>query len=145
MLFCELLISVLETKNVFDDFTISNDHCQCFHSKMTTRSQKRKAVAEVDSGEFEASTSENTLVEHLVAGSSKSPRIQPENLDEIKTSLRRKIMPDLTKFLADNQKEMLKLIPPAVKKTPTVQNFENSDSESKFFYETQPLLQLEPK
>ena len=39
-------------------------------------------------------------------------------------------MTDLTEILADNQKEMLKLITPAIKKKSTVQNLENSDSES---------------
>ena len=51
---------------------------------MTTRSQKRKAVAELASGEIEASTSENNLFENLVAGLSESPKIQAEKLDEIK-------------------------------------------------------------
>ena len=63
---------------------------------MTTRSQKRKAVAELVSGDFEASVAENTSSENLMAGSSKVPRVEPENLEEIKTSLRKKIMSDLT-------------------------------------------------
>ena len=58
---------------------------------MTTGSQKRKAVAELASGELEASTSGNNLVDNLAAGPSKSPKIQTEKLDEIKTSLRRQI------------------------------------------------------
>ena len=70
---------------------------------MTTRRQKRKAVAELASGEFEASTSEITLVENLVAGPSKSPRYQIGKLDDVKTSLRREILSDLTKILADYQ------------------------------------------
>ena len=53
---------------------------------MTTRSQKRKAVAELASGDFEAATSENSLVEDLAAGPNKSPKNQPERLDKIKTS-----------------------------------------------------------
>ena len=96
---------------------------------MTTRSQKRKAVAELASGEFEASTSENNLVENVIAGPSKSPIIQAERLDEIKMSLRREFISDLTKIFADNQKEMLKLIAPTVKKTSTIQNVKNSSSE----------------
>ena len=56
---------------------------------MTTRSQKRKAVAELVSGEFEASVTENSPPENLLASSSKSPRKQPENLNEMKTSLRK--------------------------------------------------------
>ena len=69
---------------------------------MTTRSQKKKAVAELVSGDFEVSITENNLPENFVASSSKSPRIQPENLDEIKTSLRKEIMSDLSKILAEN-------------------------------------------
>ena len=60
---------------------------------------------------------------------SKSPTVRPEKLDEIKTSLRKKILPNLTKILADNQKEMLKLIAPMTKKTPDYHALENSDSE----------------
>ena len=96
--------------------------------KITTRSQKRKAVAELASGDFEASIAENNTTENLVAGPSKNPRIEPENLEEIKTSLRREIMTDLTKILAENQKEMLKLIAPSNKK-PVCPNVQDSDSE----------------
>ena len=74
---------------------------------MTTRSQKKKTVAELVSGDFETSVTENNPSEILVASSSKSPRIQPENLDEIKTSLRNDFMSDLTKIFAEYQKEML--------------------------------------
>ena len=77
---------------------------------MTTRSQKSRAVAELVSGDFETSVTENSPSENLVASSSKVPRIEPESLTEIKTSLRKEIMSDLTKILAENQKEMLKLI-----------------------------------
>ena len=72
---------------------------------MTTRSQKRKAVAELASGDFETSVAENSPSEHLIASSSKSPRIQSENLDQKKTSLRKEIMSDLAKMLAKNQKK----------------------------------------
>ena len=65
---------------------------------MTTRSQTRKAVAELVSGELEASVVENDLSEKLVAGPSKTLRFEPENLDEIKTSLRKEILSDLTKI-----------------------------------------------
>ena len=47
--------------------------------KMTTRSQKRKAVAEMALGKFEFSVVESNQPESLVAGPSKSPRIQTEN------------------------------------------------------------------
>ena len=96
---------------------------------MTTRSQKRKAVAELVSGDFETSVTENSPSENLVASSSKVPRIEPESLTEIKTSLRKEIMSDLTKILAENQKEMLKLIAPLNKKQTVYMNTQDSDSE----------------
>ena len=64
---------------------------------MTTRSQKPKAVAELVSGNFEASIAETTPSENLIAGPCKVPTLKPENLEEIKTSLRKEIMLDLTK------------------------------------------------
>ena len=98
---------------------------------MTTRSQKRKAVAELASGEFETPRAYNNQPENLVAGPSKSSRVQPENLEEIKTSLRKEIMSDLAKMLAENQKEMMKLVAPITKKkSSTHQNAQDSDSET---------------
>ena len=97
---------------------------------MTVRNQKRKAVAELASGEFEASNSENNLVANLLAGPSKQPSNQTEKLDENKTSLRREILSDRTKILADNQKEIKKLITPVTERSSDHQAFENSDSES---------------
>ena len=96
---------------------------------MTTISQKRKAVAELVSGDFEASITENTPSENLIAGSIKVLRVEPESLEEIKTSLRKERMSDLTKILAENQKEMLKLIAPLNKKQPICSNIQDSDSE----------------
>ena len=96
---------------------------------MTTRSQKRKAVAELVSGDFEASLTENNPTENLIPSSSKNPRLELENLEEIKTTLRKEIMTDLTKILAENQKEMLKLIAPANKKRSVSSNIQDSDSD----------------
>ena len=96
---------------------------------MTTGSQKRKAVAELVSGDFETSITENFPPETLVASSSKIPRIEPESLAEIKTSLRKEIVSDLTKILAENQKEMLKLIAPLNKKQTVYMNAQDSESE----------------
>ena len=104
-------------KTFFDEFTNSKDLLS-FSFKITTRSQKKKAVAELVSGEFEASVAENNSSETLAAGPSNSLRVEPENLEKIKTSLRQEIMSDLTKILAENQKEMLKLIAPLRKKQP---------------------------
>ena len=104
--------SVVSTKN----FLRRIHHIQrsSFFSiqKMTNRSQKRKAVAELVSGEFESSVAENNSSENLVRGPSKTLRVEPENLDEIKTSLRKETMSDLTMILSENQKEMPKLIAP---------------------------------
>ena len=92
--------------------------------KVTTKSQNRKAVAELASGDFEASVSGNNRTESYVAGPSKSAKIPPEKLDEIKTSLRTDIISLISlRSQPENQKEMLKLIAPVVKKS-TVQNLE---------------------
>ena len=96
---------------------------------MTTRSQKRKAVAELVSGDFEASLAENNSTENLIASSSKNPRLVLENLEEIKTTLRKEIMSDSTKILAENQKEMLKLIAPVSKKRSVSSNTQDYDSD----------------
>ena len=71
---------------------------------MTTRSQKRKAVEELVSTEMETPIPETYQNLNPVAGTSKSPRVLAENLEEIKSSLRKEIMSDLTKILAENQK-----------------------------------------
>ena len=97
---------------------------------MTTRSQKRRAVAELVSGDFEASVNENIPSEDLIAGPSKTLRIEPENLDEIKTTLRKEILSDLSKILAENQKEMLKLIAPLSRMRPVYTNDQDTDSDS---------------
>ena len=96
---------------------------------MTTRNQKRKAIAELVSLDFEDSLAENNPPESLIAGPSKSARLEPENLEEIKISLRKEIMSDLTKILAENQKEMLKIIAPLNKKQTVHMNAQDSDSE----------------
>ena len=96
---------------------------------MTTRSHKRKAVAELISQDFETPVNENIPSEDLIAGTSKTLRIEPENIEEIKTCLRKEILSDLSKTLAENQKEMLKLIAPLSRKRPTCVNDQDSDSE----------------
>ena len=78
---------------------------------MTIRCRKIKAVAELVSGEFEASVAENSQSGNLIVGPSKTLRVEPENLDEINTSLRKEIMSDLTKILAKNQKERYIMVP----------------------------------
>ena len=95
---------------------------------MTTRSLKGRAIAELASGEFETSESENIPSGDLITSSSKAPRTEPENLDEIKTSLRKEILADLTKILTENQKEMLKLIAPLSEKRPVSTSVQDSDS-----------------
>ena len=63
-------------------------------------------------------------------GTSKSPKVHTENLEEMKSTLRKEIMSDLTKILAENQKEMFKLIAPVAKKQPALTVPEETDSES---------------
>ena len=82
---------------------------------MTTRSQKRKAVAEVVFGGIETSAVENDQPESLIAGPSASRKIQPENLEETNVSLRKEIKFDLAELLAENQKEMMTLVAPTSK------------------------------
>ena len=96
---------------------------------MNTSSPKREAEAELASRDFEASTAENNQTEIYEAGLIKSPKFQPEKLDEIKTSLRKAIMSDLTKIIAENHNDVLKLFTLLLKKPVTLQNLENSDSE----------------
>ena len=71
---------------------------------MTTRSQKRKAVEELVSTEMETPITEANQNLNPVVGTSKSPKVITENLEEIKSSLRKEIMSDLSKILAENQK-----------------------------------------
>ena len=56
--------------------------------------------------------------------------MQNENLGEMKSTLRKEIMSDLTKILAENQKEILKLIAPVPKKQSALTVPEETDSES---------------
>ena len=98
--------------------------------KMTTRSQKRKAVEELVSTEIETPIPETSQNLNPVAGTSKSPRVLTENLEEIKSSPRKEITSDLTKILAENQKEMLKLIAPTSKRQTVITASEETDSES---------------
>ena len=97
---------------------------------MTTRSQKRKTVEELVSTEIETPMPETSQNLNPVAGTSKSSRVLTENLEEIKSSLRKEIRSDLTKILAENQKEMLKLIAPPVKKQTIITATEETESES---------------
>ena len=70
------------------------------------------------------------LVDFLVPDSSISPRVQPENLEVTKTYLRKEIMFDLAKLLAENKKEMIKLVAPITTKSSAHQNAQDSDSET---------------
>ena len=66
---------------------------------------------------------------YFLAGTSITFRIEPKTLDEIKTFLRKEIMSDLTKIVAENQRETPKLIAPSNKKQPVYLNYQDSDSE----------------
>ena len=96
---------------------------------MTTRSQKRKAAEELISTEIETPLPENTTGENPIVGTSKSPRVTTDSLENIKSVLRKEIMSDLTKILAENQKEMLKLIAPVTKKHAEARASEETDSD----------------
>ena len=99
---------------------------------MSTRSQKRKLVEELASGEFDTNiVNSNNLEIEQVPGPSrqKSPKIRAENIDEVKTSLKSEIMADLAKILAENQQEMLKMIAPIVKKKPLRELISDSESD----------------
>ena len=54
---------------------------------MTTRSQKRKAVEELVSAEIETPLAGNSQNANPVAGSSKSPKVQTENLEKMNSAL----------------------------------------------------------
>ena len=76
---------------------------------MTTRSQMRKTAAEPIPASLETPLAENSQVEFLIPGPSKNLRTHSENLDEIKSSLRKEILSDRTKILAENQKAKKRL------------------------------------
>ena len=97
---------------------------------MTTSSHKRKAVEEVVSVDQDAPLSGKNQNENPVAGTNKSPNVRTEKLEELKSTLRKEILADLTSSLAENQKEMHRLIAPFAKKQPTLTVLEESDSES---------------
>ena len=87
-------------------------------SKMITRSQKRKAIEELVSVHQETPLSWNNKSKNPVAGRSKSAKVHTENLEEIRFTLRKEILSVVTKILAEDQKEMLKLIAPVAKNKP---------------------------
>ena len=70
-------------------------------------SQKRKAVEELVSAENETPLAGISQNINPVVGTSKSPKVLTDNLEEMKSALRKEIMSDLAKILAKNQKEML--------------------------------------
>ena len=97
---------------------------------MTTRSQKRKAVEELVSTEIETPLTRSNQNINLVAGTSKSLGVCSENLEERKSSFRKELLSDLAKILAENQKEMLKLIASAAKKQTALTTLDETDFES---------------
>ena len=89
---------------------------------------------------METPITESNPEEKLKAGPSKSPKIHFENLDEIKTSVRKKIMTDLSKILAENQTEPLKLTAPSTKSRNNPLNVEDTDSETENAFPATTLL-----
>ena len=74
---------------------------------MNTRSQtqKRRAAEELTSASFETPVIENDQVENLIADPCRTPRIQPEILDEINSTLRRAIMSDFANYYTKIKKK----------------------------------------
>ena len=68
---------------------------------MTTSSQKREATVEPTPASLKTPLVENSQVGDLIPGLRKIPRAHSENLDNIRSSLRKEIMSDLTKILAE--------------------------------------------
>ena len=112
----------------FEEFTFTEE---LLFLKMTTRGQKRKAVKELVSRDMKTAITENNPKETLIAGPSKLPKILLESLDDTKTSLSKEIMSDLSKILAETQKEVLQLIAPTSKTQNNFLNIEETDSETK--------------
>ena len=94
-MFC-YFVNVAETKTIFfEEITLSKDpHISL---EMTTRSQKRKTTAEPNPTSLKTLLAENNHAEELIPGPSKNPRTYSKNLDDIKSSLSKEIMSDLTK------------------------------------------------
>ena len=72
--------SVKTSHFFFEEF--QNFQSTLFLSKMTTRSQKRKAVEEMVSVDQETPLSGNSQSENPVVGTSKSPKVRTEILEE---------------------------------------------------------------
>ena len=66
-------------------------------SKMTTRSQKRKAGEQLFSIEQGTPLSGNNLNKNPVAGTIKSPKVQAKNSEEIKSTLTKRSLSILRK------------------------------------------------
>ena len=81
------------------------------------------------SGEFETSLTENNLAGNLVASCSKTSRTETGDLNEIKASLRKEVLADLSKILPENQKEIFKLIASLNKKRTVLLEKESFDPE----------------
>ena len=81
------------------------------------------------SGEFETSLTENNLAGNLVASCSKTSRTETGDQNEIKASLRKEVLADLSKILPENQKEIFKLIASLNKKRAVLLDKESFDLE----------------
>ena len=114
-------------------------------SKKTTRSQKRKTVEQLVSKYQELPLSGNNQNENPVAGTSKSPKVQTADLEEIKSSLRKEIQSDPAKIFSENQKEKLELKPPVAKKQAWSTVSEESESEPKNAPQTKTSTPVEPR
>ena len=112
---------------------------------MTTRSEKRKAAVGLFPARLETLLADNSQAEDLKPGRRKNPRTHSENLDDIKLSLRKGIMSNFTKILAENRNEMLKLIATTIKNPTGSQALENTDSEPESPFPTNTSTPIRPK
>ena len=96
-IFCCYEYAPLKNKTVFLKNFKNPNEVSFSLPKTTTRSHKRKAVEELVSVDQETPLGRNDDSENPEVGTSKSPEVRIENLEEIESTLRKKILSNLTK------------------------------------------------
>ena len=94
---------------------------------------------------LETSITESNQIDNFIPGPRENPRILPENLDKNKSAIRKEIMSDHTKILAETQKGILKLIVPSLKKPVSLQDLENTASELENILPANTSTPIRPK
>ena len=82
---------------------------------------------------LETLLADNNRDESLIEGPIKSSGLHLENRDEIKSSVRKKILSDHSKIIAESQKELSKLLAPTFKKAVNQLNLDGFNSETEIF------------